>query len=121
MLPSDSDSAEVAAVHVLHAALESVPVSALLQPVLYYRQFKQLPGSSATSSLLAREQRFDLSCLIAPPKRSRASEAALKRVNVLNGVWPEEALVQYTTLDPAQRGAIKVRVFTNDSSLTTTQ
>ncbi len=40
---------------------------------------------------------------------------------MLNGVWPEEALLQYTTLDPAQRGAIKVHLFTNDSSLTTTQ
>jgi len=85
-------------------------------------------GSSSSSqaavpppAYLQESNAIDLSCLIAPPKRNSASEAALKRVNVLNGVWPEEALVQYTTLDPAQRGAIKVHLFTNDSSLMTTQ
>ncbi|KAL0048508.1 hypothetical protein WJX82_004826 [Trebouxia sp. C0006] len=73
-----------------------------------------MTGSSSSSqaavpppAYLQESNAIDLSCLIAPPKRNSASEAALKRVNVLNGVWPEEALVQYTTLDPAQRGAIK--------------
>lgn len=50
---------------------------------------------------------LDLSCLIASAERTSAAVAALKRVDVLGG-WPERALQQHTTCDPAQSSALKV-------------
>jgi hypothetical protein len=78
----------------------------------FCNQFSVKGSSSSSQAVvpppvyLQESNAIDLSCLIAPPKRNSTSEAALRRVNVLNGVWPDEALVQYTT----QRGAIKVHV-----------
>ena len=55
-------------------------------------------------------QDINLSSLIAPGMRSPAAEDALSQVDVLHGGWraADEALTQYSTLDPAQRLAIKV-------------
>lgn len=56
-------------------------------------------------------QGLNLSSLIAPDINSMAAKNALSHVDVLHGGWPaaDEALTQYSTLDPAQRLAIKVR------------
>lgn len=55
-------------------------------------------------------RQLSLSSLIAPVTRTSAAEHVLSHVDVLHGGWPaaEEALAQYSTLDPAQRLAIKV-------------
>lgn len=56
-------------------------------------------------------QGLSLSSLIAGDMKSTAAENALSHLDVLHGGWPaaDEALALYTTLDPAQRLAIKVR------------
>ena len=51
---------------------------------------------------------LDLLSLVETADRSAAKEAGLGKVDVVNGAWPEAALEQYTTLDPAQRSAIQV-------------
>lgn len=53
---------------------------------------------------------ISLSSLIVPGMSSTAAEDALSHVDVLHGGWgaADEALAQYSTLDPAQRLAIKV-------------
>ena len=78
-------------------------------------------GGSGSSSLPAKvvpppaymvernAQGMDLTSLTAPGMRGRAADNALSNLDVLNGGWPEEALARYSTLDPAQRAAIKVR------------
>lgn len=67
-------------------------------------------GAVSPAYLASKAHDLDLSSLIAISKRGVTSEAALSRVSILNGGWPEEALEQYTTLDSAQRSAVKVAV-----------
>ena len=67
-------------------------------------------GVASPAYLATKAQDLDLSSLIESSQRGATSEAALSHLNVLNSGWPEEALEQYTTLDPAQRSAVKVSV-----------
>lgn len=53
-------------------------------------------------------QGLDFSSLIPPDRKSSAAKDALSCVNAFNASWPELALDQYTSLDPAQKAAIKV-------------
>lgn len=67
-------------------------------------------GVASPAYLATKAQDLDLSSLIETSQRGATSEAALSHLNILNGGWPEEALEQYTTLDPAQKSAMKVSV-----------